>query len=143
KVPGQCLPRYFGYSARHFDACGATADDHECEQPFALTVLASDLCFFKSGKNVPSNTGGVLDALEARSDLGPTIATEIRVSCSGRDHQEIKREWARSRTYGARHRIDAVYCRHKDCRVFLSAQNMANWPSNVSGRQCSGGNLIE
>src|SRR5215469_17531569 len=51
KVPGQCLPRYFGYSARHFDARGATADDHECEQPFALTVLASDLCFFKSGQN--------------------------------------------------------------------------------------------
>src|SRR6516165_6904628 len=102
KVPGQCLSRNFGYSARHFDARGTTADDHECEQPFALTVLTSDLRFFKSGQNVPSNTGGVLDALEARSDLGPTITTEI--GCPWIDPPKVPGQClSRNFGYSARH----------------------------------------
>ena len=28
-------------------------------------------------------------------------------------------------------------------RVFLPVQNMANWPGNIGGRQCSGRDLVE
>src|SRR6516164_5325760 len=90
EVTGQCLSRNFGYGARHLDTGGAAANDHECKQPLALGVVASELRFLKRGQNVPTDTGSVFDALEARSGLGPTITTEIRISCSGCDHQEVK-----------------------------------------------------
>ncbi len=43
------LSRNFGYGARHFDAGRAAPDDHECEQPFALGIIADELGFLKRG----------------------------------------------------------------------------------------------
>src|SRR6266702_5318398 len=143
EVTGQCLSRDFGYGARHLDTGGAAADDHECEQSLALGVVASELRFLKRGQNAATDSGRVFYALEARSDLGPTITTEIRISCSGCDHQEVKGEWASFCIYDSRPDINAVHLRHKYRRVFLSAQNMANWPGNIGGRQCSGRDLVE
>jgi hypothetical protein len=63
EVPSQCLSRDFGYGARHFYSGWAAADDHKCEQPHALSVVSSELRILKSGKNVATDTGSVLDAL--------------------------------------------------------------------------------
>src|SRR5262249_57746912 len=90
-----------------------------------------------------ADTGRIFDALEARGGLSPMIATEIRISCSGSDHQEVKREWASLCVHDARSGIDTVHLSHKNRRVFLLAQDMANWPGNIGGRQCSGWELIE
>src|SRR6516165_8899638 len=73
EVTGQCLSGHFGYGARHLHAGGAAADDHECEQPLALGVVASELRFLKRGQNAATDTGRVFYALEARSELAPTI----------------------------------------------------------------------
>jgi len=63
EVTGKCLSRNFGYGPRHLDAGGAASDDHECEQPFTLGVISSELSFLKRGQNAATDTGSVLDAL--------------------------------------------------------------------------------
>src|SRR6516225_158353 len=80
EVTGECLSRNFRYGARHFDTGGAASDDHECKQPLALGVVASELRFLKRGQNVPTDTGGVFDALETGRDFDPALMTEIRIS---------------------------------------------------------------
>jgi len=143
EVTGERLSCDFGYGACHFDAGGAAANDHECEQSVALGVVAGELRFLKRGQNAATDTGRIFYTLEAGSDVGPTMTTEIRISCSGSDHQEVKREWASLCVHDARFGIDTVHLSHKNRRVFLLAHDMANWPGNIGGRQCSGCDLIE
>ena len=69
EVTGQCLSGNFGYGARHLDTRGAAADDHECEQPLALGVVASELRFLKRRQNAATDTGRIFYALEARAVL--------------------------------------------------------------------------
>jgi len=74
-----------------FDTGGAAApDDHECQQPFALGIISSELRLLKNGQNVATDTRSVFDALETGSELSPTIITEIRISCPRCDSQKIK-----------------------------------------------------
>src|SRR5215469_16667312 len=90
EVTGERLSRDLGYGACHFDASGAAANDHECEQPFALTIVASEFRFLKGRQNVATNTGSIFDPLETWSHVGPVMMPEIGISCSGCDHQKIK-----------------------------------------------------
>ncbi len=68
---------------------------------------------------------------------------EIRMRRAGRDHQEVERDRSSLGPHHAFCGIDADDFRHEHGRVFLPAQNVADRPGDLGGRQSRRRHLIE
>ena len=77
EVTGKCLSCNFSYGARHLDAGWAAPDDHECEQPFALSIISNHFRLLKRGQDASANTRSIFNPFETRRNRSPVLVTEI------------------------------------------------------------------
>src|SRR5262249_11667050 len=125
------------------DPGGARADDHKGEEAPALLRVAGELGTLERDQDPAPDAGRVLDALEAGRRILPLVVTEIGMGGPGRDHQVIVGNLERIRANDACRGVDAAPLRHQHRRIRVAAEDMADRPGDVGGREGRGRDLIE
>ena len=143
EVAGECLSRNFSNRTRHLNARRATTDDYECEIPPAFIFVFGKFRLLESGEDTTANARGVLDALEAGSEYRPVVMTEIQIGRARCNHQEVEWEATCLRGDDPPRSVDTGDFRHQDSDIFLLAQNVADWPRDLGGRECGSRNLVK
>ena len=129
--------------ACHLDAGRAGADDDEREQAGALGLVVRQLRALEGEQNAAADARGVFDALQARRELRPFVMAEIRMRGAGRDDELIVGDRGGGRLDLPIGGVDAGDFRHQHGGIALVAQDGADRPGDLGGRERRGRHLIE
>jgi len=96
-----------------------------------------------NAKHVLANRERVGQRLDAGREGLPFVMTEIGVSGTRRDHQEVVRRALLADQHQPLRRIDPRHRLHEHGGIGLPAENRTDWSRDRVGRQSGGGHLIE
>ncbi len=135
-------PRHLRERAGHFHAGGAAADNDEGEQPRPLDRVLHQFRPLEGEQEPPPDLGRIGDLLESGRERRPFVMAEIGVRRSGGEDQIVVGKIDLAGVHAARLHVDPGNPRHDHPDVLLLAQNGADRPSDVGGRQRRGGDLV-
>ena len=144
KSGGSVSLRQFGDGAGEFDAGRAGADDDEGQKRRAPRRIALALGALEGDQNAPPQRGGVLQRLQAGRERLPFVMAEISVARAGGEHQRVVgQRVAVIEQHALVCRIDAAHGGEQGRDLGAVAQQIADRPGDLRGRQRRGRDLIE
>ncbi len=91
-----------------------------------------------------ANGNGVFNALQTRRPLAPGFVAEIAALRTGSHNQRVVRDaGAVFQSNKLRCRVHFCYFAEKNAAIFLMAKNRAQRGTDLSGRESTGGDLIQ
>ncbi len=109
----------------------------------ALGLVVRQLRALKGQQNAAADARRVFDALQARRELRPFVMAEIGMRRAGRDHELIVGDRGGGRLDLPIGGVDAGHFRHQHGGIALAAQDGADRPGDLGGRERRGRHLIE
>ena len=144
EVGRQRVARQFGDGAGEFDAGRAGADDDEGQQRGAPLRIGLALGALEGDEDAPPQRGGVLERLQARRERLPFVMAEIGVPRAGGEHQRVVGHGvAVIEQHALAAGVDAGHVGEQGRDLRPVAQEIADRPGDLRGRQRGGRDLIE
>ena len=140
----QRVLRQFGDGAGKLDAGRAGADDDEGQQRRAPLRIGLALGALEGEQDAPPQRGGVLQRLQAGRERLPFVMAEIGVARAGREDQRVVgQRVAVIEQHALVRRVDAGHGGEQGRDLGPAAQQIADRPGDLRGRQRGGGDLVE
>ncbi len=144
ELAAQRVAREFGNGAGQFHAGRPAADDRQRQQRLALLRIGFPLGLLEGQQDAPPNGGGVLERLQPGRERLPFVMAEIGVAGAGGEHQRVVGDRAAVvEQHALAGAVDATDIGEQRRHVLALAQEMADRPGNLRGRQRRGRHLIE
>ena len=144
KSGGKRVLRQFGDGAGKLHAGRSRADDDEGQQRRAPLRIAFALGVLEGDQDAAPQRGGVLQRLQPGRERLPFVMAEIGVAGAGGEHQRVVgQRVAAIQRHAARRGVHAGHRGEQGRDLRTAAQQIADRPGDLRGRQRRGGDLIE